>query len=67
MTAWNHRIATLAAFAVCLCSARQASAQLSAQLTTRHLVRGEQAFLEIALPGRPPDTMPATPSIPNVS
>ena len=64
MTARLHRIA---AVALCLCLAPQASAQLSAQLTTRHLARGEQAFLEISLPGRPPDTMPVIPNTADVS
>ena len=69
MTARNPRLATFAALALCLCGTGQASAQLSAQLSTRHLARGEQAFLEIALPGpgRPPDTVPAIPNIPNVT
>ena len=68
MTAHNHRLATLATLALCLGLARPASAQLSAQLTTRHLARGEQAFLEIALPpGRPPDTMPVIPPTPDVA
>ncbi len=67
MTAWKHRIAIFATLALGLCGAQPAAAQLSAQLTTRHLARGEQAYLEITLPGRPPDTMPVIPNIPNVS
>lgn len=67
MTSRHHRIAALAALALCLCLAPQASAQISAQLTTRHLARGEQAYLEIALPARPPDTMPVIPNTPDVS
>jgi tetratricopeptide (TPR) repeat protein len=67
MTAWIHRIATITLIAACLCWAQQASAQLSAQLTTRHLARGEQAFLEIAIPGRPPETMPVITPPPNVT
>ena len=68
MTARNHWIATLAALiAGCLGWPQHAAAQLSAQLTTRHLARGEQAFLEIALPGRPPDTMPVIAPTPNVT
>lgn len=67
MTARNHRLASFAAIALCLCGAPPAAAQLSAQLNTRHLARGEQAFFEIALPGRPPDTLPVIPAIPNVT
>jgi tetratricopeptide (TPR) repeat protein len=44
-----------------------ASAQLTAQLTSRHLARGEQAFLEIILPGRPAESLPTIPTIPEVS
>ena len=65
MTTWKQRIATLATLG--LGCAAPASAQLSAQLTTRHLARGEQAYLEIILPGRPPETLPVIPNIPNVS
>ncbi|MCX6880078.1 MAG: tetratricopeptide repeat protein [Verrucomicrobia bacterium] len=67
MTAWNHRFATIAALAACLCTARPAAAQLTAQLTSRHLARGEQAFLEIILPGRPPDAMPVLPAVQDVA
>ncbi|MEI6608085.1 MAG: hypothetical protein WCP35_22505, partial [Verrucomicrobiota bacterium] len=71
MTARHKPHATHAAIALCLCSCLSlvmpAGAQISAQLSTRHLARGEQAFLEIALPGRPPDTLPAIPNPPDVT
>ncbi len=67
MPAWKHRIVTIGTIAVCLCCAPHASAQLTAQLTTRHLARGEQAYLEIILPGRPPEALPVIPNTPNVT
>ncbi len=66
MTARNHPLATLAALALCLGSASQASAQLAAQLSSRHLARGEQAGLEITLPARPQNPLPNVPAIPDV-
>jgi len=65
MTARHQPLATLAAIILCL--ANPAGAQISAQLSTRHLARGEQAFLEITLPSRPPDAMPAIPNTPDVT
>jgi tetratricopeptide (TPR) repeat protein len=67
MSARNHWIATLTACAVCLSCIHQLSAQISAQLTTRHLARGEQAYLEISLPGRPPEVMPVIPTTPDIT
>ncbi|MEI6675971.1 MAG: hypothetical protein WCO57_12430 [Verrucomicrobiota bacterium] len=67
MTTWKHRIAIITALALGLGGAGPACAQLTAQLTTRHLARGEQAYLEIILPGRPPETLPVIPNIPNIS
>ncbi len=65
MTAWNP--IPLAAIAAWLGLALTASAQLTAQLTTRHLARGERAYLDIVLPGRPPDTQPTIPAVPEVA
>jgi tetratricopeptide (TPR) repeat protein len=63
------KLPLLAAFSVWLGLALTASAQLTAQLTTRHLARGEEAFLEIILPERPTEFLPAPviPSIPEVA
>ncbi len=66
MTARNPLIAPLVAIALCL--GCPAFAQISAQLSTRHLARGEQAYLEIILPpGRPTSALPVIPSIPDVT
>jgi len=65
MTSRHPQLATLATLVLCL--AYPASGQISAQLSTRHLARGEQAFLEISLPGRPPDAMPAIPNTQDVT
>ncbi|MEO0017865.1 MAG: hypothetical protein RLZZ522_1148 [Verrucomicrobiota bacterium] len=65
MTAWNP--IPLAAIAVWLGLAFTASAQLTAQLTTRHLTPGERGYLDIVLPGPPIDSLPTVPPAPEVA
>lgn len=53
--------------ALWLAVAATATAQFSAQLTSRYLARGEMAYLEVVLPNSVPDALPTLPTVPEVS